>query len=91
MLDDANEFNEPLAFDIAIAKMDARTTPAMPYRHAVNDELRVNFVGITTWYCEREMLRINEEHHTQDKKQRELRENNNAACEQRGLAVTFVA
>jgi hypothetical protein len=30
MLDDASEFNEPLAFDIAIAKIDASTSPTRP-------------------------------------------------------------
>jgi hypothetical protein len=30
MLEDASEFNEPLAFDIAIAKMEASTMPASP-------------------------------------------------------------
>ena len=30
MLDDASEFNEPLAFDIAIAKIEASTIPASP-------------------------------------------------------------
>jgi hypothetical protein len=30
MLDDASEFNEPLAFDIAIAKIEAKTSPVRP-------------------------------------------------------------
>src|SRR6202043_525916 len=30
MLEDASEFNEPLAFDIATAKIDASTIPASP-------------------------------------------------------------
>jgi hypothetical protein len=30
MLEEASEFNEPLAFDIAIAKMEARTMPVSP-------------------------------------------------------------
>ena len=30
MLEEAREFNEPLAFDIATAKMEARTRPANP-------------------------------------------------------------
>ena len=30
MLEEASEFNEPLAFDIAIAKIEASTSPVRP-------------------------------------------------------------
>ena len=47
MLDDASEFNEPLAFDIAIAKIEAKHKSGEAYRHMVNDELRVKAIGVT--------------------------------------------
>ena len=57
----------------------------------VNDEFRINLVEVAARYCQGEMLRVNEKHHPQHEKQRELRKNNHAACEQRRFAVAFVA
>ena len=47
MLDDASEFNEPLALDIAIAKIEASTIPASPtgIRH---NKRRKDSIRVTT-------------------------------------------